>query len=205
MKRTTILPNATNRVFNAMTHNPIYDGPVYDSIVSQFDTLPTNLKASSDGGPITLSLSRPSGSDQNTVSGNDYNSGSVSPKRYVKQSCQAKSNSAPGADIVNFTESSDDSSQSVGKVAADCKSNKHFDTPPTYLECTSNGGSLRINETPKSIPAKQAVLEFEELQPKDNEDSKYMVMQPIGAITFSLDTHDNSITSPRSNSDTSGN
>ena len=177
MKRTAILANSTNRVFNEMTHNPIYDGPIYDSIAqTQFDTLPTNLKASdaSADEQIILTLSRPLGSDQNTVSENDDYSGSVSPKRYV---------SAPSADIVNASEIS---SPSVGIVAAN---NKVFDTLPTNSECPTNDGNLRINETPKSKAIEQTVSE--DLQSKDDEDSKYTVMEPIGAIAFSLDTPDN--------------
>ena len=174
-----------------MTHNPIYDGPVYDSIAqSQFDTLPTNLKASTDE-QIILNPSRSSGSDQNTISENDNNSESVSPKRHIKHSYQAKpllSNStctnfsAPSTDIVNTSEST----QSIGTVAAN---NKVFNTLPTYLECTSNDGNLKINQKPKSKAVKQTVSE--ELQSRDDEDSKYTVMEPIGAIAFSLDTHDN--------------
>ena len=192
VKRTAILANSTNRVLNAMTHNPIYDGPVYDSIAqSQFDTLPTNLKASADE-QVRLNLSRPSGSDQNTMSENDCdNSGSMSPKRYVQHSNQAKpllSNSicanfsAPSADIVNASEST----QLIGIVAAN---NKVLNTLPTYSECTGNDGNLKTNEKPKSRAVKQTVSE--ELQSKDDEDSKYTVMEPIGAIAFSLDTHDN--------------
>ena len=193
VKRTVVLPNATNRMFNAMTHNPIYDGPVYDSIVqSQFDTLPTNLKASdaSAAGQIMLPLSGPSCSDQ--VSDN---SGSVSPKRYIKQSRQAKlllpntsceKSSAPTADIVNASESTASSQSVTDSVAANNQA-KPFDIPPSYSECTSNDGSLRINETPKSKAVKQTVSA--ELRSNDDEDSKYMytVMEPIGAIPFSLE------------------
>jgi hypothetical protein len=165
-------------MFNAMTHNPIYDGPVYDSIAqSQFDTLPTNLKTSdaSADGKLMLNLSGPSGSDD--VSDN---SGSVSPKRYVQQSHQAKmllfdstyansEASAPSTDVVRSSEATD--------------------TLPPYSECASNDGSLRINETSKCKAVKQTVSE--ELRSKDDEDSKYTVMEPLGAIAFSLDTHDN--------------
>ena len=187
VKRTGILINSTNRV---MVHNPIYDGPVYDSIAqSQFDTLPTNFNMSggSADGKLMLNLSGPLGSDE--VSDN---SGSVSPKRYVQQShhskmllsnsmCANSEDSAPSADIVHASEDTV-SSQSVGIVASN-------DTLPPYSECTSDGGSLRINETPKCKAARQTVSE--ELRSKDNEDSKYTVMKPIGAIAFSLDAHDN--------------
>ena len=184
MKRTALLPNSTNRVFNAMTHNPIYDGPVYDSIVqSQFDTLPTNKKLSTDG-QIMLHLSGPSCPDES-----DDDSGSVSPKRYVQQSSQAKtllstgnstctSSSSPSSDIVNASECIA-SSQSVSIA-----NNKVLDTLPSYSECTSDDVNLRINETPK-FNMKQNVLK--ELQSEDDEDSKYTVMTPIGANAFSYD------------------
>ena len=34
-----VIVNSASRVCNIMTHNPIYDGPLYDSIATQFDNL----------------------------------------------------------------------------------------------------------------------------------------------------------------------
>ena len=174
-----------------MIHNPIYDGPVYDSIAqSRFDTLPTNFNMSGGSADekLMLNLSGPSGSNEVTD-----NSGSVSPKRYVQQSHHAKmllsnsmcansEGSAPSAADIVYASESTVGSQSVGTVAAN-------DTLPPYSECTSDGGSLGANETPKCKAARQTISE--ELQSKDDEDSKYTVMEPIGAIAFSLDAHVN--------------
>ena len=37
--------DSTSRVCNAMVHNPIYDGPVYESVQTQFETLTNKLQA----------------------------------------------------------------------------------------------------------------------------------------------------------------
>ena len=47
---------STNRMQNAMVHNPIYDGPVYESVQRHFDTLTATVKQD-------LSLSNTSASD----------------------------------------------------------------------------------------------------------------------------------------------
>ena len=74
--------NSANRVCNAMTNNPIYDGPVYDSIHPQFDTL-RNTKTVTPPLDLSLPLSFATNHEQQT----DLDSRDSSPTsdRYVKQ------------------------------------------------------------------------------------------------------------------------
>ena len=181
-----------------MTNNPIYDGPVYDSIVqSQFDTLPIKASEASNNGPVTVM----SDSDQSTVtiSETNDNSESVAHDRYVQQSCQSKSflpslctnSPAPSTDVdvVNVScQSTSVSTQSACSITTlqggGNKQKRLFLTLPTYRECTEsdNDGNFGVKERPKCN-------ELNQTDPTKNQakDDEYTVMRPIGTVTGSLD------------------
>ena len=174
-----------------MTNNPIYDGPVYDSIVqSQFDTLPIKASEASKNESITVT----SDYDQSTVTVSeiDDNSESVDPDRYVKQSCRSKSfsfspctnSSAPSteSDVVNVNQGSTQSASLSAPKSGDSEQSKLFLTLPTYRECKENYDNLGDNERHES----KAIFQ-EEHQAKDDEDNMYTVMRPIGTVTGSMD------------------
>ena len=81
---------STNRMQNAMVHNPIYDGPVYESVQPHFDTLTATVKQD-------LSLSNTSASNSPPRSSTPPNTGSANNSqrmvRYLDQPIQLRSQS----------------------------------------------------------------------------------------------------------------
>ena len=81
---------STNRMQNAMVHNPIYDGPVYESVQPHFDTLTATVKQD-------LSLSNTSASNSPPRSSTPPNTGSTNNSqrmvRYLDQPIQLRSQS----------------------------------------------------------------------------------------------------------------
>lgn len=81
---------STNRMQNAMVHNPIYDGPVYESVQPHFDTLTATVKQDLSLSNTSASNSPPrSSTPPNTGSGNN----SQRMVRYLDQPIQLRSQS----------------------------------------------------------------------------------------------------------------
>ena len=79
---------STNRMQNAMVHNPIYDGPVYESVQPHFDTLTATVKQDLTFSNTSASNSPPrSSSPSNTGSENS----SHKTVRYLDQPIQPRS------------------------------------------------------------------------------------------------------------------
>ena len=68
---------STNRMQNAMVHNPIYDGPVYESVQPHFDTLTASVKQD-------LSLSNTSASNSPPRSSSPPDTGNNNSQRMVR-------------------------------------------------------------------------------------------------------------------------
>ena len=82
---------STNRMQNAMVHNPIYDGPAYESVLRHFDTLTATVKQD-------LSLSNTSASDSPRLGSSTFpyigsNNNSQKMVRYLDRPIQPRSQS----------------------------------------------------------------------------------------------------------------
>ena len=56
--------DSSSRVYNAMVHNPIYDGPVYESVQPQFETLTKQATSTSNTSACNSQLSTPTSSEK---------------------------------------------------------------------------------------------------------------------------------------------
>ena len=82
---------STNRMQNAMVHNPIYDGPVYESVQPHFDTLTSSVKQDLSLCNTNSASNSPPGSLTPPNVGNGNNSQKT--VRYLDQPLQLRSQS----------------------------------------------------------------------------------------------------------------
>lgn len=96
-----VIVNSANRVCNIMTHNPIYDGPMYDSITTQFDNLTVETSKAvacveDHSPPRSLTA-------QHQQTSSDTHKNSPPTERYVEyQTTQMRNESFPSNPVTHF-------------------------------------------------------------------------------------------------------
>ena len=165
--------DSTNRVQNAMIHNPIYDGPVYESVQPHFDTLTAAtqqaLASSTTSADKSLCTTTPPALQNKAQKANRYID------QPSQQRCQSFSQSSP---TDNNTPRSGSVSIPKARVMALKKNGRErnklhltltlngSDPSPTTCVPKSDGSSVTLSGT--IMCANPAVA-----------DENYMVMSPI--------------------------
>ena len=171
----------TNRMQNAMVHNPIYDGPVYESVQPHFDTLTASVKQD-------LSLSNTSASNDPPGSSTPPSAGcsdsSQKMVRYLDQPIQPRSQSLsqPSTPDNSNPRSTSVCAQSATRVMGLKKNGKERNK--LHLTLTLNGN--KSANPAFGVPCKkeeEVVLAGDLLGNKravtSNGDENYTVMSPI--------------------------
>ena len=187
--------SSTDRAYNAMVHNPIYDGPVYDSVQPHFDSLTEATMSTLSDQACNNS------SHQSTTS--DFLNNSLTTARYVQQSSQASNlrsksfsfgcththPSAPPSDVTNTTsQSTSDCMQAKFKRSGEDQNELHL-TLPTDLHDSDHiigpgvpgevGSTVNESHIPILVSACMSMNPAAE-QSESDVDEKYTLMSPIG-------------------------
>ena len=174
------IAKSANNVCNAMVHNPIYDGPVYESVQQQFETLTATTLRAARMTDSDNSVNQPCNSQPSTPTSSEKSVRYVDPpvqlpkmrsKSFVSNDHAHASTSA--SDAANIPRST---SVSVPVTKKAGKQRNKLNLTLTLDGNDSTGPSAMQNKTCGPISAVNPVVL------RDVEDN-YTVMSPAGTFT----------------------